>query len=108
MMEELELERGRRRGRREGKVTGDVDGKGVILWIWLVVTFFNVDISIYIIYTPNLELEIACFVREREQGRFRGSTEGAGGSIEGAYRRNEPESTAGHVLPWVWGINIDI
>ena len=32
----------------------------------------------YIIYTPNLALGIACFVREREQGRFRGSNEGAG------------------------------
>jgi len=29
-------------------------------------------------------LEIAVSVREREQGRFRGSSEGAGGSIEGA------------------------
>ncbi len=30
---------------------------------------------IYIIYTPNLGLGIAVLVREREQGRFRGSTE---------------------------------
>ena len=43
-------------------------------------------IYIYIIYTPNLGLEIACFVRESEQGRFRGSVEQASskqwGSIE--------------------------
>lgn len=32
-----------------------------------------------IIYTPNLGLRIAVSVREREQGRFRGSTEGAKG-----------------------------
>ena len=39
---------------------------------------------IYIIYTPNLGLAIAIPGREREQGRFRGSSEGAGGSIGGA------------------------
>jgi len=39
---------------------------------------------IHIIYTPNLELAIAIFVREREQGRFRGSHEGAKGSTGGA------------------------
>ena len=33
---------------------------------------------IYIRSTPNLGLEIAVSGREREQGRFRGSTEGAG------------------------------
>ena len=32
---------------------------------------------IYIIYTPNLGFEIAVSGREREQGRFRGSIEGA-------------------------------
>ena len=41
---------------------------------------------IYIIYTPNLGLGIACFVREREQGRFRGSTEGAPREHKGASR----------------------
>ena len=40
-------------------------------------------IYIYIIYTPNLGLGIAVLGREREQGRFRGSTEGAGESVEG-------------------------
>jgi len=39
---------------------------------------------IYYIYTPNLGLEITAFDREREQGRFRGRSEGAGGSSEGA------------------------
>ena len=33
-----------------------------------------------IIYTPNLGLVIAVFVRERVQGGFRRSTEGARGS----------------------------
>ena len=37
-----------------------------------------------IIYTPNLGLRIAVSVREREQGRFRGSSEGARGSSEGS------------------------
>ncbi len=41
-------------------------------------------IYIYIIYTPNLGLRITVFDREREQGRFRGSSEGAKGSSEGA------------------------
>ena len=39
---------------------------------------------IYYIYTPNLGSEVAVPGREREQGRFRGSTEGAQGSTEGA------------------------
>ena len=38
----------------------------------------------YIIYTPNLGLEIAVPGREREQGRFRGSSEGARESNGGA------------------------
>ena len=38
---------------------------------------------LYITYTPNLGFELTAFVREREQGRFKGSTEGAGGSTEG-------------------------
>ena len=46
-------------------------------------------IYIYIIYTPNLGLRITVFDREREQGRFRGSTEGAWGSTEGALRAEE-------------------
>ena len=41
-------------------------------------------IYICIIYTPNLGLGIAIFDREREHGRFRGSSEGAGGSSEGS------------------------
>ena len=40
--------------------------------------------TLYIIYTPNLGFEIAVPGREREQGRFRGSSEGARGSTEGA------------------------
>ena len=47
------------------------------------------ELYIYIIYTPNLGLEIAVPGRESEQGRFRGSTEGAGGSTEGAGGSNE-------------------
>ena len=43
---------------------------------------------IYIIYTPNLGLGITAFVREREQGRFRGSTEGARGRSKGAPREH--------------------
>ena len=41
-------------------------------------------IYIYIIYTPNLGSRIALSGRKREQGRFRGSTEGAKGRSEGA------------------------
>ena len=44
----------------------------------------EVCIYIYIIYTPNLGSRIAVPGREREQGRFRGSSEGARGSNEGA------------------------
>ena len=40
-------------------------------------------ICIYIIYTLNLGLEIAVLAQEREQGRFKGSSEGAGGSTGG-------------------------
>ena len=35
-------------------------------------------------YTPNLGLLIAVFDREKEHGRFRGSSEGARGSTKGA------------------------
>ena len=38
---------------------------------------------IYIIYTPNLGLGIAVWVRDIEQGRFRGNTEGARGKRGG-------------------------
>lgn len=41
-------------------------------------------IYIYIIYTPNLGLRIALPGQAREQGRFRGSREGARGSTKGA------------------------
>ena len=51
---------------------------------------------IYIIYAPNLGLRIAASVQEREQGRFRENTEGAGesrggsrGSTEGAEEDHE-------------------
>ena len=53
-------------------------------------------VSFYEDPTPNLGLGIAVSVREREQGRFRGSnegarrrSEGAGGSNEGARGRSE-------------------
>jgi len=60
------------------------------------------------IYTPNLGLEITIFVLGREQGRFRGSREGArgskgeqggaGGSTKGARgaRREREGSTGEH------------
>ena len=35
----------------------------------------------YILYTPNLGLTIAVFIREREQGHFKGSIEGAEGAL---------------------------
>ncbi len=54
------------------------------------------DIYIYTIYTPNLGLEIAVFVRERERGRFRGSNEGAGGSTKGA--RGSREEARGSTM----------
>ncbi len=41
------------------------------------------------IYTPNLGLGIAVLGREREQGRFRGSSEGAAGEHRGAAREHE-------------------
>ena len=67
----------------------------------------GIYIYIYIIYTPNLGLEIAILGLEREQGRFkrehrgskgaqRGSIEGAWGSIEGAGgSRREQEGAGG-------------
>ena len=42
------------------------------------------SIYIYIIYTPNFGFKIILFDRKREQGRFRGSSEGARGRSEGA------------------------
>jgi hypothetical protein len=53
------------------------------------------DYYIYIIYTPNLGLVIALFVHGREQGRFRGSSEGARGSSKGA--RGSSEGARGSV-----------
>ena len=44
---------------------------------------------IYIIYTLNLGWGITLPGRERKQGRFRGSIEGARGSTEGAERKYE-------------------
>ena len=46
-------------------------------------------IYIYIIYNPNLGSGVAVSVREREQGRFRGSTKGARGEHGGAPREQE-------------------
>ena len=45
---------------------------------------YVIHIYICIIYTPNLGWGITVPGREREQGRFRGSIEGAPGSSEGA------------------------
>jgi len=46
------------------------------------------DYYIYIIYTPNLGFEIAVRDREREQSRFRGSSEGSRGRSKGAVREH--------------------
>ena len=46
----------------------------------------SMRIYIYIIYTSNLGLMIAVFDLGREQGRFRGSSEGARRSTKGARR----------------------
>lgn len=43
-----------------------------------------VNIYIYILYTSNLGLMVTVFDRERQQGCFRGSSEGAVRSNEGA------------------------
>jgi len=52
----------------------------------------------YIIYTPNLGFGITLFDRGREQGRFRGSSEGAGESIEEQGRASrEPREHRGSV-----------
>ncbi len=56
----------------------------------------RLDIYIYIIYTPNLGLGIAVFDGEREQGRFRGSSEGARGSSEGAGGSSEGATREHH------------
>ncbi len=57
----------------------------------------SVNVYTYIIYTPNLGLGIAVFDQEREQSRFRGSIEGAGGSSEGA-RESIEEAGSGFQL----------
>ena len=44
------------------------------------IVYIYMDIYGYIIYTPNLGLVIAISGWEREQSRFRGSSEGARGS----------------------------
>ena len=49
----------------------------------------HVRIYIYTISSPNLGLEIAIPGREREQGRFRGSIEGAGREHGGARESTE-------------------
>ena len=50
------------------------------------------NIYIYVIYTPNLGSRITLPGREREQGRFRVSTEGAKGRSEGVAREHEGAS----------------
>jgi len=59
------------------------------------------NIYIYIIYTPNLGLGITVFDQEREQGRFRGSNEGARGSTGGAPR--EQGGAPGEQEGALWG-----
>ena len=56
------------------------------------------DIYIYIIYAPNLRSSITAFDREREHGRFEGSTERAPREQERARGSNTGarESTQGH------------
>ena len=49
---------------------------------------------IYIIYTPNLGLGITVFDQEREQGRFRGSSEGA----RGAHPNNLTDRITGRIV----------
>ena len=62
--------------------------------------YICIYVYIYIIYTPNLGLGITHFVRKREQGRFKGSSEGAlrehGRAPEGAKGRSigEPKLAA--------------
>ncbi len=46
-------------------------------------------LHISIMLPPNLGLTVAVSVREREQGRFRGSSDGARGSNEGAGESRE-------------------
>ncbi len=53
-------------------------------------------IYIYTIYTLNLGFGITVFDEEREQGRFRGSSEGARGSNEGA--RGSTEGARGSTV----------
>jgi len=60
-------------------------------------------LSIYIYYIhPELRIGIAVFDREREQGRFRASTEGARGSREGARGSiiGQCRGAAGGSLKW--------
>ena len=66
---------------------------------------FYTYIYIYIIYTPNLGLEITRFDREREQGRFRGSSEGAAKEQGGAPRehRGSTEGARGSTKGALWG-----
>ena len=62
----------------------------------MIVLLASIYIYIYIIYTPNLGIEITAFVQEREQGRFKKNIKGVKGSIKGAMREQggamrEPE-----------------
>ena len=70
---------------------------------------------IYHIYTPNLGFGITVFDQEREQGRFRGSSEGARGSNEGAGGSSEGargstmgqcRGAAGGSLNWLYGTRL--
>jgi len=62
------------------------------------------SIYIYIIYTPNLGLEVAVFNRVREQGRFRGSRaalEGAAREQGGALREQQGSMSELSIYPSV-------
>ena len=59
------------------------------------VVLFPIYIYIYIIYTPNLGFVITVPGREREQGRFKGSTEGVRRRSKGALR--EYKGTRGSI-----------
>jgi len=58
----------------------------VCICIMIILVFLTHGGYIYFIYTPNLGLDIAVAVREKEQGRSKGSSKGARGSAEGALR----------------------
>ena len=63
-------------GSAKCEATGTPTGVPPVQLNWDVVAPLYTTTNIYIIYTPNLGLDIAVPGQEREQGRFRGSNEG--------------------------------